>query len=130
VPFLNQHQFLIDLLSIKMWFLSTIFFASIFLACANLIYDIVCPNVVKRFESPNDLYMRMLEIKEKSVLLYPADNFDSSINHCKIAYNRMSFEKPYWRMACSLLYLGSGCLFGVVLAYRLLVVSKTLLIGN
>src|SRR5215472_3191197 len=36
------------------------FFGGIFLASANLIYDIFCPTVIKRFDSPNTLYKEIL----------------------------------------------------------------------
>ncbi len=127
VPFLRQHEYLVQFLGVRMWFLTTVFFASVALALANLIYDIECPHIIKRFESPNDLYARMLHIKRLSLQLYPGDDFDATLAHCKTAYVNQSYDKPFWRIVCSLLYLGSGLLYGVVLGYRLLVVSQALL---
>src|SRR5262245_38504155 len=82
IPLLSHYQKVIDFLGFKPWFLAAVFFGSLFLALANLVYDVACPTIVKRFASGNDLYEKMLSIKEKSAALYPTDTFDASLGHC------------------------------------------------
>lgn len=118
VPLLSAHQALIDALGVPHWFAATLFLASLSLALANLVFDIWCPTIVKRFASPNDLYERMLQIRRLSFWLYPDDLFDASLEHCKAAYNAESKSLCFARWACTILFFISAAAFLVVFAYR------------
>jgi hypothetical protein len=122
IPLLSKHRELADALGLPSWLLATLFTASFTLGLANLVYDIRCPTIVKRFESPNDLYEKMLEIRARSVQLYPDDNFDASLSHCKVAYSAASNSQPLSRWLCSCLFVTSGSAFAVVFGYRAWVV--------
>ena len=126
-PLLSRHEGIIGFLDIQPWLLSTLFFASFSLALANLVYDIWCPTIIKRFASPNDLYARMLEIKKLAFWLYPNDNFDASLNHCIDSYTDHSQSRWAARWACTILFLASGVAFLVVFSYRAFVVFESLL---
>ncbi len=94
------------------------FFSSVSLALANLLYDIRCPAIVKRFASRNDLYSEMLRIKQLSAAIYPDDKFDGSLDHCTKAYSREASSFPWSRLTCTWMFILSGALFLIVLTYR------------
>jgi hypothetical protein len=118
IPFVSHYERVITLLGFQPWFLAAVFFGSLFLAVANLIYDAVCPTIVKRFASPNDLYKEMLCIGQMSRTLYSTDSFDASLDPCKTAYTNASNEHPNWRFICRTLYVAASVLFAIVFAYR------------
>lgn len=100
------------------------YFAALSLAVANLIYDISCPSIIKRFESPNDLYERMLGIKLLSAAMYPKDMFEADIEHCVRAYKRAARATPAARFAVALLLATAGILLG------LLILERTVSVAN
>jgi len=118
IPLLSHYDKVVVRLGFKPWFLGAVFFASLFLALANLIYDIACPTIVKRFASPNDLYSEMLAIKEKSQKLYLTDKFDASHEHCISAYTNAANANPGARYLCLALFLSAGFLFAIIFGYR------------
>lgn len=125
-PLLTKSEHITRFLDIEPWLLAILFLASFSLALANLVYDIWCPIIIKRFPSPNDLYARMLEIKKLALWIYPDDDFKASLNHCKSAYETQSKSRWAARLACTLLFLISGAAFLVVFSYRGYVVFKWL----
>jgi hypothetical protein len=122
IPLLTTENELTDFIGLEKWLLATAFFANLFLAIANLIYDIWCPAIIKRFDSPNDLYERMLQIKKLSAGLYPLDRFQASLRHCKDAYAAASVRKPLARWCCTASYVGASALFTVLFLNRAYVV--------
>jgi hypothetical protein len=124
-PFISEYKQISEFLRLynNKIVLST-FFASLALALANLLYDIFCPPIVKRFDSPNTLYKEMLDIKIRAQLAEPADAFDASIDHCKSAYNTFAAAKPIFGAICAILYLISIALFGFVASDRIWVVAS------
>lgn len=126
-PLLSKHEAIAQTLGLAQWLVATLFTASFSLAIANLAYDIWCPTIIKRFASPNDLYARMLEIRELSTRLYPGDTFDASLNHCTTAYESASQSRSLARWICTVLFILSGIAFAVILVYRALVVFGSLI---
>ena len=125
-PLLSKHEQITRFLDIQSWLLAVLFLASLSLALANLVYDIWCPIIIKRFPSPNDLYARMLEIKKLTLWLYPEDQFDASLAHCRSAYEAQSKSRWAARWVCTILFLISGAAFLVVFSYRAFVVFESL----
>jgi hypothetical protein len=122
-PFISQYREISKLLHIYNNSVTlAAFFASLFLAGANLLYDVFCPVIVKRFDSPNTLYKEMLDIKLRSIIAEPDDKFDASLEHCKRAYNEFAEAKPIMGIACSLCYLFAIALFGYVFLERVSIV--------
>ena len=126
IPFISQQGWLVTAMGLSTWQLAEVYFASIFLAAANLVYDLACPPIVKRFASPNDLYSKMLEMRELSVRLYPEDHFEGSLSHCKNAYNEKRKSAPIPRCACAVLFVAAAGLFGVILLHRTIIVVMAL----
>ena len=124
VPFLAAHNAVPRLLGFEVWFLAAIYFASLFLGLANLLYDIGCPPIVKRFPSPNDLYEKMLEIRARCAALYPNDGFDASLEHCKTAYKDASVSNPTMRYLCTFFYFGAAFFFAIIFLNRSWIVLK------
>lgn len=98
------------------------FFASLMLAMANLLYDIFCPVIVKRFDSPNTMYKEMLEIKSRSLTAQSTDQFDASIEHCKSTYNSFAGGRPVVGSLCAGCYVTSLLLFGYIFFDRVWIV--------
>ena len=127
VPFLTRQGWLIDALNIGKWQLAEVYFATVFLAIANLVYDLGCPPIIKRFASPNDLYSKMLEMRALSVRLYPEDQFRASYSHCESAYLKKTDSGPRLRAVCSVFFVTAAGLFAVILVHRSYVVLGSLL---
>lgn len=117
---------IVAVLGLEIWFLSVVFFASLSLALANLLYDIFCPVVVKRFASPNDLYAAMLEIRKVSIELYRGADFRADLKHCTDAYKEYSVSRKPARVACSVAYILSGILFAIIFGHRTFLVGAAL----
>ena len=94
------------------------FFASLLLALANLLYDVFCPVIIKRFDSPNTLYKEMLDIKIRSLIAYPNAPFDADLDHCNKAYNTFAVARPSIGIVCATCYVGSLLLFGYIFVNR------------
>jgi hypothetical protein len=77
VPFISKYEEFAKSIGIYNWIILTSFFGSLSLALANLLYDILCPIIVKKFDSQNTLYKEMLQIKSDSLKCYPHDNGSS-----------------------------------------------------
>lgn len=90
------------------------FLGGILLGAANLFYDIGCPVIIKRFDSPNVLYKEMLQIKVLSLLGDRPDAFDATLGHCRTAYVREATANKG-------LGLVSGILFSLAAAFFLFV---------
>src|SRR5687767_5738717 len=86
LPFISSFQEFLDFLGLSRFIQFCTFFASFLLALANLAFDIGCPVIIRRFDSPNDLYRSMLEIKTFSHFNYPEDKFNATFDHCKNSY--------------------------------------------
>jgi hypothetical protein len=126
IPVLTTQNALTSFLGFDQWLLAVTFFASLSLAIANVLYDVACPTLVKRFASPNDLYERMLQIAKLSQALYPDDKFSASLQHCKDAYARESGRNRTVRVVCWATYLISVVLFIVLFGNRAYVVTQGL----
>lgn len=126
IPLLTSHNKVSQWLGFEIWSLGVVYFASLFLALANLIYDIACPALVKRFASPNDLYLEMLKIRKLSFQLYPEDDFKASLAHSKYKYLEDSNSTQYMRIICFIFYLVAGGLFFIFFAYRSYIVIAAL----
>jgi hypothetical protein len=126
IPLLTSHNRVSQWLGFEVWSLGVVYFANLFLALANLIYDIACPVVVQRFASPNDLYLEMLKIAKLSLQLYPDDNFNASLSHSRDKYVTDSKSTPFLRLICFSCYLAAGGLFMIFFAYRSYIVIAAL----
>lgn len=108
-------------------FFAALYFGSLFFAFGNLIYDLFCPIVIKRFESPNDLYDKMLDITAKQKIHYPEDEWNGSYEHSVSAYNKFNLSKPFFCHLSALLYfIGIVLLVYVVFERSWLVVNLLL----
>ena len=122
VPLLSKHDNVITFLGMSSCWLAILFTASFSLAVANLVYDIRCPVIIKRFASPNDLYEKMLQIKALSESLYPRDDFKADLTHCKGAYREASGSRCFARYWCTFFFITSSLFFAIIFIYRAYVV--------
>jgi hypothetical protein len=98
-----------------------LYFSSLLLSLAHMVYQGWCPVIIKRFDSPNDLYRELLKIKALQALFLSEDtNFTFHIEHCRKRFNEYNFEAPHGRLACAICYYSGGGLFLVVVALQAL----------
>lgn len=108
-------------------FFAALYFGSLFFALGNLTYDLFCPVIIKRFESANDLYDKMLEITAKQKTYYPDDDWDGSYEHSVSAYNQFNLSRPFFcHLSASLYFIGLVLLIYVVFERSKLVVDLLL----
>ena len=91
------------------------YFSALLLSIAHMLYQGYCPEIIKRFDSPNDLYREMLEIKALQAQYLPRDfEFFFDIKHCRNNFRNISLK--YWpaRLACGICYLSGVLLFGAI----------------
>lgn len=99
------------------------YFASLLLSFAHMLYQGFCPQIIKRFESPNDLYRDMLQIKALQTQYLKEDaEFVFSIAHCRDGFD--TANKANWgaRLVCGLLYVTGIALVVWIAVERSLVV--------
>jgi len=129
-PFISQYRELSKFLHVYNNKITLVaFFGSLFLASANLLYDVFCPVIVKRFDSPNTTYKEMLDIKLRSIIAQPDDTFDASLEHCKRAYNRFSESSRVLGSVCAICYLLAVALFAYIFFDRVCVVIEGMIVG-
>ena len=98
-----------------------VYFSSLLLSLANMIYQGWCPPIIKRFDSPNDLYHELLKIKAlQSQYLTGDPGLKFSLDHCRKNFTEYNFLYPFARISCSWFYVCGGLLFLVVVALQVL----------
>lgn len=117
-PLLGKHQEILDSLQIEWWYLGIIYVANFSLALANILYDAACPTIVKKFASPNELYERMLTIRELAARAYPNDGFDATLAHCTAAYRMACDSRRVAAWACFTFFFVSALGFAAILGLR------------
>ena len=118
-----QHEFttLPPVLRHMPFILRLLYFASLLLSLAHMVYQGWCPPIIKRFDSPNDLYRALLEIKAlQSQYLSSDSDFGFSIKHCRENFER--YNQLYWfaRLVCGTFYVAGAGLFLTVVALQAL----------
>jgi hypothetical protein len=98
-----------------------LYFSSLFLSLAHMIYQGFCPPIIKRFDSPNDLYYALLKIKSLQVKVLNTDpGFVFDIEHCRTNFQRYNLESWFARLTSSLFYIAGGGLFLIVVGMQAL----------
>lgn len=98
-----------------------LYFSSLLLSLAHMIYQGWCPPIIKRFDSPNDLYHELLKIKALQSQYLPRDQeYDFDITHCRKNYQNYNYRYWFARSACGVFYLFGAFLFLVVVAMQTL----------
>lgn len=111
-------------------YIGALYFGDLFLALANLVYDIRCPSVIKRWESPDDFYIQMLDVAAKQQQCYPDDEWVGNLEHSKAAYTRLAYSLPTTRALCASLYCVGLTLLSYVLVERSWHVLHPILAGR
>lgn len=101
------------------------YFAALLLSLAHMIYQGFCPPMIKRFESPNDLYREMLQIKALQTQHVPTDTgFQFTISHCRENFKKYNVSYWFMRLVCGVLYAtGIVLLAWVVCSHALTVLG-------
>ena len=72
--------------------------------------------IIKRFDSPNDLYRDLLQIKALQVQHLPTDaNFEFDIKHCRVNFRRKDLQYWFARILCGVFYVTGIGLFAAVI---------------
>ncbi len=99
------------------------YFASLVLSIAHMLYQGFCPQIIKRFESPNDLYRGLLEIKSLQEQFLKNDQaFEFDIKHCRNSFKTSNLDKPIIRLVCWVLFMVGLVLALIIAIERSLVV--------
>ena len=81
------------------------YFASLLLSLAHMIYQGFCPQLIKRFESPNDVYRDLLQIKALQATHLSEDTaFAFDLKHCRDNFTEKNLINWGARLGCALLY--------------------------
>jgi hypothetical protein len=105
------------------WSLRLGYLSSILLSVAHMVYQAFCPQLMRRFDSPNDLYRDMLAIKALQQQYLPLDTaFTFDIAHCREGFDRANGAKPFARLFCGACYVAGLALFGWLVLERSLLV--------
>lgn len=99
-------------------FFFSLYFGTLLFAIGNLLFDAFCPTLIKRFESPNDLYKAMLDVTEKQQRLYPEDDWIGTKKHSREGYETQNKSRRAVCVFTFWLYVLGGILLGIVLVER------------
>jgi hypothetical protein len=95
------------------------YFSSLLLSCAHMVYQGFCPQIIKRFDSPNDLYRDLLQIKSLQANYLPDDKaFSFDMDHCRNGFERSSLNFWFARLLCCVFYITGIALFAAVIALQ------------
>lgn len=125
-PLISEKRSAGEILSLDPVYLGILYFASLFLAIANLIYDISCPDIVKRYASWSDYYEANLKIGQMATLVYPEDHFHGSLEFSRTRYEAAVQSKSFMRLTASTSYYISIVLFAYVFISRSAIVLKSM----
>lgn len=102
------------------------YLSSLLLSIAHMIYQGFCPNIIKRFDSPNDMYRNMLEIKSLQMKFLPTDEkFKFDIVHCREGFKNANNANSYARFFTSAFYL-----LGVIFFVWIIIERTILVLSN
>lgn len=118
LPFATNFIDWLEVLGFTKTQLFCLYFSSLSLALANLLYDVFCPPIIKRFESANDLYRDMLSIKKVSRIVYPNDEFCGEYEHAVTAYDRANKAKVIVYGITFLLFFMALAMFSALIFLR------------
>jgi hypothetical protein len=90
----------------------------------NLVYDLFCPVIVKKFESLVIYYENQLRIKRLQLETYPDDPFEASLLHVAEHYIGDLGSRPAARLICLALYV-TGFLALLYFAYSVYTTAVT-----
>ncbi len=86
------------------------YFSALLLSVAHMVYQGSCPQIIRRFDSPNDLYRDLLQIKSLQAQYLPEETgFVFDIEHCRSNFTTLNISNPTARIACGFFY-GTGLL--------------------
>lgn len=86
-----------------------------------MVYQGFCPQIIKRFDSPNDLYKDLLHIKALQAQYLPDDKaFSFDISHCREGFEDSALKFWFARLLCGLFYIFGIALFAAVIALQAL----------
>lgn len=81
-------------------YLKLLFFSSLFVSIGNVLYSIFCPKLIKRFDTPNDMYKANLDIYESRKRADINDGFSGDYEHCMKGYKFHNYQNIPARFAC------------------------------
>jgi hypothetical protein len=97
------------------------YFSALILSCAQMVFQGFCPTIIKRFDSPNDLYRDLLQIKALQVQYLSDDKtFDFGIKHCRDNFQHKDLQYWFARILCGGFYITGIGLFAVVIVIQAL----------
>lgn len=102
-----------------------VFFSSLFISIGNLIFTLYCPNLIKRFDSANDMYLTHLTIHEKRKNAQVDDDFTGDYDHCLKGFKKFDYKSPWLRLTCFIFFVLGFALLAWLIIDRSIVVIKT-----
>lgn len=123
VPMLANYLNKLDIEGFPLY-LKFLFFSSLNISIGNILYSIFCPKLIKRFDTPNDMYRANLEIyklrKESGI----DDKFSGDYEHCIEGFQAHNHLNKFARFICFFcLIIGGLLVFALVLERSYWVIS-------
>jgi hypothetical protein len=99
-------------------YLKLIFFSSLLISIGNVFYSVFCPKLIKRFDSPNDMYRANLEIYKLRKITNISDGFTGNYEHCIQGFRKNNHNACWARFTCFI------CLVGGLLLLFFLILER------
>jgi hypothetical protein len=97
-------------------YLKLLFFSSLLISIGNLFYSVFCPKLIKKFESPNEMYRANLEIYKLRKITNISDDFEGDHAHSVNGFKNNNFKASGARFICfCCLLLGGLFAFAFIL---------------
>lgn len=97
-------------------YLKLMFFSSLFISIGNIFYSVFCPNLIKTFESPNEMYRANLEIYKLRKITKMSDDFTGDYAHSINGFRNNNYKAFLARFVCFLCLIVGGLLvFALIL---------------
>ena len=106
------------------FYLKLIFFSSLLISVGNILYSVFCPKLIKRFDSPNDMYRANLEIYKLRKIADISDGFTGDFDHCINGFRANNHSAYLARVTCFI------CLIIGILLVLILTIERSYWVWN
>lgn len=115
VPFIAKNTIKLGVEGFPVY-LKLMFFSSLLISIGNVFYSVFCPKLIKKFESPNEMYRANLEIYKLRKIAKMYDGFTGDFEHSIEGFRNNNYKACIARFICFLCLIAGGLLaFALIL---------------
>ena len=99
-------------------YLKLIFYSSLLISIGNIFYSVFCPKLIKKFESPNEMYRANLEIYKLRKITNMSDDFTGDYDHSIKGFRNNNYKAWFARFICFVCLIAGALLALALISER------------